>query len=614
MAAPNFWRIDWTAQTAYGLALAGAQVFVCTQPAVTTAVPPTPLASLFTDSTGATPLANPLVCNGFGQASGYVSAGTYTVVVVNNGLIVGVFPDQSFGVASASASFSISGNSPIIASALTSLASATANTVLVADGAGNVEPNGSGVLISNGNVITPGLNNIVYANAFSGSDAGAQIAAAYAALPASGGIVDARGILGSQTVTSGTISIGTASKPCILLLGQVTLISTSNPVLSVTVDGSWVIGASPNLTIIANNGSGADAIHWTASNGGIRDLQILGGAGSGSGLVVSATSTAAVEFNEFDNLKLSGPQNSNSGIKLLAFDGSHLCSFNSFRNISVVDYLTSLDIDTASSVGATDNSVLGCQFRKTSQAGTGILINNGQSNTFVSLDVSNHSTGISLTGANAASNDFIGIAEESNATNINAASNSADNHFFGGTIPTWTDNGNRNTFWVTNNAVGPGGAALLQLSGGNARATVSTGTISIYNGITTAGQGVPPITFADKATALAANYNSGSAKTIVTSPTAGSMFRISGAQMLTQAASSSSTFPSLTLGWTDAGGIARTLVLVATSTTNATTVITPFSTVIYVNGTNVTLTSASYASSGGTPMQYALAYSVEQLQ
>jgi hypothetical protein len=53
---------------------------------------------------------------------------------------------------------------------------------------------------------------------------------------------------------------------------------------------------------------------------------------------------------------------------------------------------------------------------------------------------------------------------------------------------------------------------------------------------------------------------------------------------------------------------------VSTSASNATTVITPFSTVIYVNGTNVTLTSASFATSGGTSMQYALSYQVERLQ
>ncbi len=141
-----------------------------------------------------------------------------------------------------------------------------------------------------------------------------------------------------------------------------------------------------------------------------------------------------------------------------------------------------------------------------------------------------------------------------------------------------------------------------------------TGKVTSYNSVATAGIGLTPVTNADAQTGLGANYNSGSAKTIVSSPTAGTVWKISGVQSLTRAATTSSTFPSLTLGWTDAGGIARTATLVSTSASNATTVTTPFSQVVHVNATNVTLTSAAYATSGATSMQYSLAYAVEQLQ
>ena|ERR1700733_3559542 len=93
--ATSIFRLDWTAQTVLGQAIPGALIYVCSQPASTTSVPPSPLASLFTDSTGTTPLANPLVCDGVGQTFGYAVAGLYTVVVVQNGTIIGVYADQN---------------------------------------------------------------------------------------------------------------------------------------------------------------------------------------------------------------------------------------------------------------------------------------------------------------------------------------------------------------------------------------------------------------------------------------------------------------------------------------------------------------------------------------
>jgi len=137
--------------------------------------------------------------------------------------------------------------------------------------------------------------------------------------------------------------------------------------------------------------------------------------------------------------------------------------------------------------------------------------------------------------------------------------------------------------------------------------------VTTYNNKATVGIGVTPVYATDSQTALTANYNAGAAKTLITSPTAGSVFRVSGVQSINRAATTSSTMPSLTLSWTDAGGIARTAVLVATSTTNTTAVTTPFSIVIHTNGSNVTVTSAGYASSGATSMQYSLGYAVEQL-
>src|SRR5579862_2730495 len=72
-------------------------------------------------------------------------------------------------------------------------------------------------------------------------------------------------------------------------------------------------------------------------------------------------------------------------------------------------------------------------------------------------------------------------------------------------------------------------------------------------------------------TGLVANYNAGTAYTIYT-PTVATPLRITVTQAITVAGATSSTLPSLTLGYTDVGGIARTVAMIATSTTNTTAV------------------------------------------
>ena len=92
----SVYRLQGSVNAAYGPALNGVDVYICTQPAVTSTIPPSPLASLFTDSTGGTTLANPVVTDGQGNWFAYLATGVYTVVLVdpNNRIPVTVFPDQ----------------------------------------------------------------------------------------------------------------------------------------------------------------------------------------------------------------------------------------------------------------------------------------------------------------------------------------------------------------------------------------------------------------------------------------------------------------------------------------------------------------------------------------
>ena len=116
------------------------------------------------------------------------------------------------------------------------------------------------------------------------------------------------------------------------------------------------------------------------------------------------------------------------------------------------------------------------------------------------------------------------------------------------------------------------------------------------------------------ATGLTANYNSGSAATIFT-PTAPTRLRVTATEAITIAATTgaaTSTLPSLTLGYTDVGGIARTVQMLATSGTNTTAVYETASELIYTDGsTPVTITSASYASNTAAQMTYYLIATAE---
>jgi len=91
-------RDDWL-QDAQGRALAGAQVYYCTQPANTTIIPPSPLASVFSNLTG-TPTTNPQITDGFGHAIAYLDDTVlYTIEYVHPlfGPNPVVLIDQSFG-------------------------------------------------------------------------------------------------------------------------------------------------------------------------------------------------------------------------------------------------------------------------------------------------------------------------------------------------------------------------------------------------------------------------------------------------------------------------------------------------------------------------------------
>lgn len=89
-------RRDDTVQDAQGRALAGALVYYCTQPASTGSVPPSPLATVYTDITGDIGV-NPVITDGFGHAVAYLTAGVLYTIVYSHplfGAYAQVYTDQ----------------------------------------------------------------------------------------------------------------------------------------------------------------------------------------------------------------------------------------------------------------------------------------------------------------------------------------------------------------------------------------------------------------------------------------------------------------------------------------------------------------------------------------
>lgn len=127
---------------------------------------------------------------------------------------------------------------------------------------------------------------IRYADQYPGADASAQITAAIADLPATGGTVDARGLEGAQTISATVV----LSKPATLLLGGATYSGSVSPLFSLTHPGASLVGLGRNsATVLSYTGSG-DAIQMNAGmsgtymNGRVVGLTIAGTSAAVSGI------------------------------------------------------------------------------------------------------------------------------------------------------------------------------------------------------------------------------------------------------------------------------------------------------------------------------------------
>jgi hypothetical protein len=91
----TFFRSDGWVKSVLGNAIAGAQIYICLQPADASFLPPIPLASVFSDPAGLSPVTQPIITDGFGHYDFYAASGIpYSVVVVNQGKLQQIYTDQ----------------------------------------------------------------------------------------------------------------------------------------------------------------------------------------------------------------------------------------------------------------------------------------------------------------------------------------------------------------------------------------------------------------------------------------------------------------------------------------------------------------------------------------
>lgn len=175
-------------------------------------------------------------------------------------------------------------------------------------------------------------NNVQYADQFPGADSAAKVNAAIAALPASGGTVDARGLTGAQAMGS-NISLGSDTKPVTLLLGNATitrgvgaqfLYFNQSHVIGV---GGFVASGAAATSIVGKSGDTAAAFVYggTGQPAGLlfQDFQVLNNTGAGSIGIDWTRPLASI----MRNVEVSGDT-------ALQVGGSGWCAcYNSFYNV-----------------------------------------------------------------------------------------------------------------------------------------------------------------------------------------------------------------------------------------------------------------------------------------
>jgi hypothetical protein len=499
-----------------------------------------------------------------------------------------------------------------------------------------------------GTTMATSLNGVLNANQFPGADIGAKVNAAIAALGANGGRVFIPSGSYSQSTTivkprnvslvgagaySTTLTFTPSTGWAVVITdsfgasinypeGELADLSLVGPGSGSTTGGIYLGGSdSGTFNGVASPSVGISPVGNYGDHQNINRVRVFNGFGVGWQMgenTWSCTMFQCLFSNNGVSAYVGGSTGENSG-ENICFIG---CRFQN----------STIGLQSADS-NQTDVHCIGCSFDyNTSWA---IKIGTAGSNQCVTIDhchieqqtkwLQNYGF-TSLIGC-----DFV------NGTNSSILGYLIDNQNEGLTVVggTFFNSGSgaiinpagQPSVWLgvtANTAINTNGGTNIDRFGNVAAQGLSLASkVSVYSGITTAGNGVPSETFQVLAGGLAANYNSGTAQTIFT-PTTTSILRISFIEY-SQNAPTGATLPSLTLSWSDASNTAQTLAIFSATgsvsaagvyATNYASLTTKGSieVVIMTNAsTPVKVTSASYAAGSGTALQYALGVTVEQL-
>lgn len=136
------------------------------------------------------------------------------------------------------------------------------------------------------------LNNVRKCDQFAGADAGVKIAACIAALPSTGGIADARGLEGAQTIA--TDLWASTTTPFLLLLGGGTYsFSAAQTVSSV----SKIIGLSSRYST-SSSAVSPTILRWTGGASAMFTVTSREVTFQDVGLTNAGTGTVAIQINE----------------------------------------------------------------------------------------------------------------------------------------------------------------------------------------------------------------------------------------------------------------------------------------------------------------------------
>jgi len=330
-------------------------------------------------------------------------------------------------------------------------------------------PSASNEYVTNADLRLPVAPPTLFVDRYAGADFGAQLTAAIADLPSSGGIIDARMITGAQTFSS-NLTINKSNT--VILFGNVQvsmgtnriIISTGLKSVGLYGQGPWGSGNNGDLQGTVFSYSGTDYALTVGDNTTqtwfteIKNINILCTGNSSAGIHLLSTLFAKVEHCRIKAPNGNpGPSTAN-GITVAggtAPNDSNYAAYNVLADNFVSNFKYGIVFGGLSAFSCNDNQIIrGLVTLALQSGGIGVDIELGDTNTITQLDITNVETGVRVING-ARWNGGESIRFENVTTLFNIESGATDNkfHYFNiNNAGAVTNSGLRNTLWDASRA------------------------------------------------------------------------------------------------------------------------------------------------------------------